>query len=88
MDEVELPFESDEELIVELVSLPQWRAYKRVVARYSEELRRKIMAPSRVFPDDFYKREQLASEIRALDVMVEVVEKQAERRLRKGSQRR
>ena len=41
-----------------------------------------------VFPDDFYKREQLASEIRALDVMVEVVEKQAERRLRKGSQRR
>lgn len=80
----DLPFESDEELIVELVALPHWRAYKRFVERLEEERKQKIMAPASKFPDDFYRREQWASELRAMHTITVEVEKQAERRLKRG----
>jgi hypothetical protein len=83
MDDAQFPFESDEELILELVSLPHWRAYKRLVSRIEDSKKQRLYQPSTVFPDDFYRKEQTTSELRAFQIIVQEVENQAKRRLTK-----
>lgn len=79
----ELAFESDEELMIELVSLPHFKALKRVLRRREELLKQRLLSPARKFPDDFYAKEQVTSELRAYQTILVEVEKQVERVLRK-----
>lgn len=75
----------DGELLVELVTLPHWKVLRKVIGERLIYLHAQMRQPARVFPDDFYKREQLASAANELDSLVRSIEAKAERETRRHS---